>query len=199
MRKPAPVDHPVHELIRERWSPRAFAERGVEPEVLASVFEAARWAASCYNEQPWAFFVARREDEESYDRALSCLVEGNQKWARRAPVLGFSIAKREMERTGKENRHAFHDVGLASAQLNLEATARDLRVHWMAGIKIDEIREVFDLPEDWDPVAGFALGYGADPDELPEDVLQAEKGERSRRPLEELVFTDTWGQAAKLG
>jgi nitroreductase len=111
MEKPADANHPIHDLRRRRWSPRVFSDRRVEPEKLRSLLEAARWAPSCFNEQPWSFIVATKENPAEYDRLLSCLVEGNVRWAQRAPVLMLSVAKLHFERDGQKNRHAFHNVG----------------------------------------------------------------------------------------
>src|SRR6266851_10317441 len=133
MHKPAVTDVALHELIRNRWSPRAFAEKPVPPEVLRSIFEAARWAPSSNNEQPWAYLVATNDDPESYVKMLGVLVEFNASWAKNAPVLALSVAHLKTQRDGKPNRVALHDVGSASAQLTVEATSHDLRVHQMAG------------------------------------------------------------------
>ena len=119
MEKPAPADHDVHELIRKRWSPRAFSSTSVGDAELRSLLEAGRWAASCFNEQPWRFLVARRENQEEFDRLLSCLSENNQHWAKGASVLMLSVASQAFAKNGKPNRHALHDVGLAAAQLTL--------------------------------------------------------------------------------
>src|SRR5579885_2926677 len=111
MEKPADAAWPIEELIRRRWSPRAFAERTIEPEKLARLFEAVRWSASCYNDQPWSFIVATRDDAVEFARLLSCLVEGNQSWAARAGVLMVSVARLNFAHSGQPNRHAIHDVG----------------------------------------------------------------------------------------
>src|SRR5262245_29146922 len=124
----ATTDHPVHELIAARWSPYAFSDRPVARADLLSLFEAARWAASSYNEQPWSYLVATREDPEEFARALSCLVEGNQAWAKAAPVLALACTSLKFARDGRPNAAAIHDLGLASANLVLEATARGLAV-----------------------------------------------------------------------
>src|SRR5712692_3822648 len=142
MEKPADVQYPVHELIRRRWSPRAFAGREVEPEKLLSLFEAARWAASCFNEQPWGFVYALRTERARFDALLGCLVPENQAWAKNAPVLMFSMAKLNFAQTGKPNRHAYHDVGMAVGNLLLEATHLGLVVHQMAGFDIGKAREI---------------------------------------------------------
>ena len=139
MEKPAPTDHPIEEILRRRWSPRAFSDRIVEPEKLQSLWEAARWAASSFNEQPWYFIVATKQKLEEHARLLSCLVEKNQQWARLAPVLMVSIAKLNFEKTGKPNRHAFHDVGLAMGNMLVQATALGLFVHQMAGFSPEKV------------------------------------------------------------
>ena len=133
MPKVAETRYPIHELLRERWSPRAFADRMVEPEKLRSLLEAARWAPSSSNEQPWSFIVATKEHAGEYERLLSCLVEGNVRWAQHAPVLMLSVATLVFERNQKPNRHAFHDVGLAVENLIIQGTALGLFVHQMAG------------------------------------------------------------------
>jgi nitroreductase len=132
MEKPAETAHPIEELLRRRWSPRAFDERLVEPEKLARMLEAARWSASCFNEQPWSFIVATRDDAAEFARLLSCLVEGNQAWAAHAPVLMVSVARLTFVQNGKPNRTAIHDVGLATSQMILQAMAMGLFMHPMA-------------------------------------------------------------------
>ncbi len=198
MEKPAEAGHPIHELLARRWSPHAFAERAVEREKLLSLLEAARWAPSSYNEQPWAFIVATKGEPEEYARLLGCLVEGNQAWAKTAPVLMLSVAKLNFDRGGKTNPHAWHDVGLAAMSLVVQATVLGLWVHQMAGILPDKARELYQIPEGWAPVAGFALGYSGDPKTLPEKLQQRETAPRSRKPLESFVFTSGWGKAARL-
>jgi nitroreductase len=195
LRNPAPVDDSrLHPLIRERWSPRVFADRSVEPDVLRTLFEAARWAPSSYNDQPWSFIVARRDDPAAFEKLLGCLVEANRKWARDAPVLALSVARLEFRHNGKPNRHAYHDVGLATAQLVLQARALDVAVHQMAGFDVDKARETYRIPEGHDPLTAIALGY--DPESLPEDVREKELKDRGRKPLEEVVFAGAWGTAA---
>ena len=123
MEKPADTQYPIHDLLKRRWSPRAFSERPVEPDALRSLLEAARWAPSSSNEQPWSFIVATRDNEAEHGRLVSCLVDGNVPWAQRAPVLMVSVARMSFEDEGKPNRHAFHDVGQAVADLSVQATA----------------------------------------------------------------------------
>lgn len=193
MEKPADVRFPVHELIARRWSPLSFADRLVERDQLGSLLEAARWAASSFNEQPWSFFVATREEPERFERLAGCLVPGNQTWARRAPVLMLSVAKQHFERNGKPNRHAFHDVGLAVANLVLQAEALGLAVHQMAGFDADRARSELAIPADHDPVAALAVGYPGEPGDLPEELRGREAAPRTRKALEQFVYGETWG------
>lgn len=196
--KLANTNCPIHDLLRRRWSPRAFADRPVEPEKLCSLLEAARWAPSSYNEQPWAYLLATREQPVEFARLLSVLVEGNVVWAQHAPVLMLSLARVNFERNGKPNRHAFHDVGLASGNLVIQATAMGLAVHQMAGFHVDKAREVFNIPEGWEPTAAIALGYRGEAESLPEPLRSRELAPRTRKPLEQFVFTGRWGQVAPL-
>ena len=198
MDRPADTRYPIHDLLRHRWSPRAFDSRSVEPEKLGSILEAARWAPSSYNEQPWAFILATKDDKPEWERLLSCLVEVNQAWAKTAPVLMISVAKREFSRNGKPNRHALHDVGLAVENLVIQATALDLQVHQMAGFSADRAREIFLIPEDWQPVAGLALGYQAGADSPAGAIRESKSAERVRKPLEDFVFTGSWNQASPI-
>jgi nitroreductase len=188
MEKPAETAFPVEPLIRRRWSPRAFDERPVEPEKLASLFEAARWSASCYNEQPWSFIVATRDEAAEFDRLLSCLVEGNQAWASHAPVLMVSVARLNFTQSGQPNRHAIHDVGLATAQLMLQAIAMGLFAHPMAGFHPDKVRELYGVPQGHEPVAAIAVGYPGDPAMLKEALRQRELAPRVRKSQDDFVF-----------
>jgi len=196
--KPAETREAIHDLIRHRWSPRAFDSRPVEPEKLRSLFEAARWAASSYNAQPWYFLVATKDDTENYKKVLECFVEFNQGWAKSAPVLALSVARMAFEHNGTPNSHAFHDVGQAAANLALQATAVGLQVHQMAGILPEKAREVFGIPEGYQAVAGFAIGYPGNPENLPDKLREQERAQRSRKPLESFVFTGKWGHASSI-
>jgi nitroreductase len=198
MEKLADTIYPIEPILQQRWSPRAFAERPVEPEKLRRLLEAARWAASCANQQPWYFIVATREDATEYARLLSCLRENNQQWAAHAPVLMVSVAKLSFDMNGQPNRYAFHDVGLAAANLIVQATALGLFVHQMAGFYPDKVRELYGVPEDFEPVAGIVLGYPGDPATLSEELRQRELAPRVRKPLETFVFQGAWGQISPL-
>jgi nitroreductase len=196
--KQATPDHPIHELIARRWSPYAFADRPVSEGDLRAVFEAARWAASSYNEQPWSYIVATKATPDDFARVLSCLVEGNQAWAAAAPVLAIGCTSLNFTRNGKPNAAAVHDLGIASATLTLEATARGLFVHQMIGILPDRVRELYRVPDGVQPTTGLAIGYAADPAALPEKYRERDLAPRTRKPLAEFVFGGEWGTASRL-
>ena len=196
MHKPAPAQHPVHELIQHRWSPRAFSAQPVPPDVLRSLFEAARWAASSSNEQPWAFLVTTPDDKENHAKMVSTLVEFNQGWAKHAPVLAIAVSEMAFAKTGKPNPNAFYDTGAAMANLSLEATSRGLFVHQMAGFDPHKAIELFEIPGGWEPIAAFTIGYPGDADALPEKLREREHAPRERKPLEAFVMGGHWGKAA---
>jgi nitroreductase len=196
MQNPAPTAVPIHDVLKHRWSPRAFGDKDVSPDVLHSLFEAARWAPSSSNMQPWAYIVGTRDDKDNFAKILSTLVEFNQGWAKNAAVLALSIAQIKNPKDGSLNRWAFHDVGSASAQLTYEANSRGLLVHQMAGLDPNKAREVFAIPQDWDPVAALAIGYPGDPQSLPDKLRERELAPRSRKPLSEFVMSGRWGHTA---
>lgn len=180
----------IHDFLSQRWSPRAFASRPVEPEKLAQLFEAARWAPSSYNAQPWSFILATRKDAESYTRLLSTLVEPNREWAQRAPVLILGVAKLDFNHIARPNRHALYDLGQAVANLTFEATVLGLSIHQMGGFDPHLARELFAIPEGYEPVAVLALGYSAAPVD--------DRSARTRKPLTDFVFAGKWNTAAGL-
>jgi len=194
--KLADTRYTIEEAQRKRWSPLAFSDRMVEPEKLLSVLEAARWAASSYNEQPWSFIIATKENPVEFERLLNVLAEGNQAWARTAPVLMLSVAKMYFERNGVENRHAFHDVGAAAASMAIQAAAIDLYIHQMAGFDVAKAKEVYQIPNGYEPVAAIALGYLGDAQTLSESLQQRNENPRTRKPLDQFVFSSNWHQTA---
>jgi len=196
--KRASTDYPIHELLAERWSPYAFQDRPVPDADLRSLFEAARWAASSYNEQPWSYIVATKEDPEQFRRLLSCLVDGNQTWAQGAPVLALAVVSLRSARNNKENRAAAHDLGLAAGNLLVEATARGLSVHQMIGILPDKARELFEIPEGFEAWTGMAIGYWEDPTTLPDALKGRDLTPRKRKPLDQFVFGGKWGNPSPL-
>lgn len=196
--KLASPDRAVHDWIRVRWSPYAFSPREVSSQDLLALFEAARWAPSSYNEQPWRYIIATRDQSEQFDTVISCLAEGNRPWARRAPVVGIGMTRVVFERNGEPNRAAVHDLGLASAFLTLEATSRGLYVHQMIGILPERVRLVYQLPDDVEPYTGLAIGYLGDPDGLEEPYRQRDLAARTRRPLASFLFSGRYGEGVQL-
>jgi nitroreductase len=196
--KLAKPDHPILELLAQRWSPYSFADRTVSKADLQSLFEAARWAPSSYNEQPWSYIVATREEPGEFERVLSCLVEGNQVWAKAAPVLAIGCTNLQFARNGKSNAAAVHDLGLASGGICCEATARGLAMHQMIGIQPDRVRELFGVPQHVQPLTALAIGYAGDPAALPEALRPRDLGRRQRKPLAQFVFSRQWGTASRL-
>jgi nitroreductase len=194
----AVTDFSVHDLIFNRWSPYSFADKSVSDDDLRSLFEAARWAPSSYNEQPWSYIVAKKEDADEFQRLLSCLVDVNQVWAKSASALALGITRLNFARNGKLNSAAHHDLGLAAANLVLEATARGLSVHQMAGILPDKARELYSIPEGYEPLTGVAIGYAGDPANLPEELRVRDGARRQRKPLKEFVFAGKWGTSSSI-
>jgi nitroreductase len=198
MQKLAQTTYPIHNLLSQRWSPLAFSSQPVTPTDLGSVLEAARWSASCFNEQPWSFIVATQAEQAGFDRLLSCLVEANQEWAKTAPVLMISVAKLSFTHNGNPNRHAFHDVGAASTSMAIQAMALGLYLHQMGGFDVAKAIDLYQIPAGYEPVAAIALGYLGDPQTLSEKLQQRQASERSRKPLKEFVFAGSWQRPLSL-
>ena len=198
MEKPAETAYAIEDVIARRWSPRAFEERPVEPEKLKRLFEAARWAPSSNNEQPWRFLVATRDNQSDYEKLFGCLSEGNSKWVFRAPVLLLSVASLFFEDDGKPNRHALHDTGMAVENLVLQATALGLQAHQMAGYDVDKARRECQIPSGFEPVAMIAIGYPGDPSILPDYLRQREVKPRERQPVGDFVFSASWARSSPL-
>ncbi len=196
--KNASPDYPIQKVLAERWSPYGFADRPVSEADLSSLFEAARWAASSYNEQPWTYFLATRQTPKEFERLLSCLVPANQAWAKAAPVLALGVVSLRFAQTNKDNRAAVHDLGLASANLVMEATARGLSVHQMIGILPDRARELYQIPEHAEAWTAMAIGYRTSADALPDGLRERDLAPRQRKPTSQFVFTGSWGQPSSL-
>ncbi len=196
LEKPAPAGHPLHPLLERRWSPLAFSPRPVESEKLASLFEAARWSASCFNDQPWQYLVATRDQPGEFGKMLGCLVEGNSEWAKDAPVLAVAVARLSFAADGKPNRWGYYDLGQSAAYLTMQAMALELWVHQMGGFHADKVREVYNVPAGYDPVAALAIGYMDDAAKLPAHLQQRHNGSRSRKDLAAFVFRGRWGEPA---
>jgi nitroreductase len=190
--KHANAEHPIQTFIAQRWSPYGFSNRAVAEADLRCLFEAARWAASSFNEQPWSYIVATSEQETAFARLLSCLVEANRVWAKVAPVLALGVVTLAFQRNGKPNRVALHDLGLASGNLVAEATARRLAVHQMAGILPDRAREIYAIPDGSEAVTAMAIGYAGDSDSLPDEIRKRDLAPRERKPQRDFVFGARW-------
>ena len=187
--KHAPAVPGVEDLFLRRWSPRAFANKPVSDDDLKTIFEAARWAASSYNEQPWRFFLGRHGDA-TYQKIFDVLVEFNQGWAKSAPVLILSVASNKFAANGHPNQYSIHDTGAATGYLSLQATALGLHTHSMAGFDHHKARRSFNVSADFDIGAVTALGYLGDPNTLHDSMRAQEVSPRSRMPLSEFVLTD---------
>lgn len=182
------------ELLKEianRWSPRAFSQNEIPDEEVMQLFEAARWAASSMNYQPWRFMWTRK-GTETWDKVFNLLSDFNQKWVGNATILILTAYKEEFD-NGKMNFHALHDLGLAVGNLSIQAQALGIGLHQMAGVNWKKAHEVFNIPEGYHVTTALALGYyGGDPSVLPEDLEKSEKGSRSRNPLEKMVSKDSF-------
>jgi len=189
--KSAPTDVPILEALRERWSPLAISDRPVEDVKIQTLFEAARWAPSSFNEQPWRYVYATKKDGAVRDRLVSLLLPGNA-WAGNAFILVVSFAKKTFTYNGKENRHALHDTGAASAYLAAQCPSLGLVAHQMAGFKVDEANDLLGVPADFVPGSMIAIGYPGNPNDLDPKSQEREKAPRERKPQKEFVFRGTY-------
>ncbi|MDZ7750734.1 MAG: nitroreductase family protein [Gammaproteobacteria bacterium] len=190
MNQAAKTGVPINALLHQRWSPYAFdLDRSVGKEDLHALFEAARWMMSSYNAQPWRYIVGvRQRTPEVWEKVFSVLLEGNQPWAKHAPVLALGLAVHRFEHNGKLNKAAVHDLGAASAGLTVEAAARGLFVHQMIGIDPEGARRTFNIPDEIEPFTGLAIGYRGDPSQIPDTYAGRESGPRERKPLDEIII-----------
>lgn len=176
----------IHPILNDRYSPRAFADVPVTDTELDAVLEAARWAPSSMNEQPWRFLVTRAGGD-GHAELLAGLNPSNHRWADKAPVLILVMAVRTLSRNGQENHHARHDVGMATAQLTAQATALGLGLHILGGFKAEEVRQAFAVPDILDLVSVIALGHPGSADQLPDDLRERELRRSPRKALNEIV------------
>jgi nitroreductase len=192
--KIAEANHPINDLFRQRWSPRQFSDEPVTRDEMKTLLEAARWAASSYNKQPWRFIYAF-QGSRSYERIFSCLAEFNQQWVKNAPVLMLT-AFREKTEDGKDNFHGHHDLGQAVANMSIQATDMGIAIHQMAGLDWKKAQDIFDVPEDFHISTAIAIGrFGGNVDELPEDLQKSERQERERMPIEDFAKEGGWPEA----
>ncbi len=192
------TEHPILPQLTQRRSPRAYTSQPVSAEALQQLFTAAGSAASCFGEQPWRFVVgSKASSPEAFDKILSTLAPFNQIWVKEAPVLAISVAKAAFSHDNNANAWARHDVGQAAATLAIQAVELGLQIHQMAGFSAEAARAAFGIPEGYDPVAVFTIGYPGDPSQLPDDLQKRETAPRVRKPLAEFMFEGGWPQPAE--
>jgi nitroreductase len=199
MHKPAITQVAIDQTIANRWSGRAYdGAKPVTHEQVLAMLEAARWAPSCFGDQPWRFIVWNKsEDAAGWQQAFDCLVPGNQGWAKDAQVMVLVCADTLFAHNQKPNRFAQYDTGAAAENLCLQATALGLMAHQMGGYDADLAREKFNVPEQYTLMAMLTVGHPADIGTLSGEALTRETAERSRKPLSELFFTGQWGNSIK--
>ncbi len=193
--KEAKTTYTIHPNLKKRWSPRAFANQEIEKEKLQRLFEAAKWAPSAFNAQPWQFILGQNNDE-TYKNIFECLVEFNQMWTKSAPVLVISVGQRISRE--KENTAFKYDVGQSVAHLTFQAMEENLYVHQMIGFDHKKAAELFNIPEDHEALSAFAIGYLGDPAILNPQMQKAELAKRERKAMNKFVFENTFGQPSEL-
>ncbi|HWK54213.1 MAG TPA: nitroreductase family protein [Hyphomicrobiales bacterium] len=194
LKKSIDTSAPIHTLFSQRWSGICFdPDRPVPHELLVGVAEAARWAPSCFGDEPWRFLICSRADNlAAWDKAWSCLTEGNQAWCRYAPVLIITCTNTVFKRNGKPNAYHAYDAGAAAVSLCLQAASLGIMTHQMGGFSADKASELFAIPEDFRPLAMMALGYQLPPERFPEEWRARETKPRQRQPLQERFFAGEW-------
>lgn len=199
MQNPAVTQVPIDPLIANRWSARAFdASKPVSQEQIIALLEAARWAPSCFGDQPWRFIVWNKHaDEKSWQQAFDCLAPSNQTWVKNVPILILVCADTLFGHNQTPNRWAQYDTGAAAENLCLQASSMGLMVHQMGGFNADKTRESFLIPAQITPMAMLAVGYEGDANNLPDELKTRELAARKRKPLGELFFNGTWGEPVK--
>jgi len=186
----------ILEIIQERWSPYSFSPAPVEDYKLKAMFEAAGYAPSSNNEQPWMFVYATQADAAIFREYLDFLVDSNKVWASNAFALAISFARTTFHTSGKQNRYAFHDTGMAVSNLLLQALALDIYVHQMGGYSVEKVKGYFKLPAGIEPVAMMAIGYLGDGESLPPEILKRDETRRPRNSINEYVFRNSLSRSA---
>lgn len=187
MEKVAPVDYPILDVLAKRWSPRAFASTPIPTATLKTILEAARWAPSCFNEQPWQIHVAEKGSGK-FAGLAAAMTPGNQAWAPTAPVLFTVVASMTFAHNGKPNRHAYYDCGQAIAHLSVQATAEGLVLHQMGGFDREKVEKLLNLTEGQEAVALMAVGYPGHLEQLSPELQKKETASRTRKVQSEFVF-----------
>jgi nitroreductase len=200
MKKPAITQVDIHPLLAERWSSRAYdASKSITREQIIALLEAARWAPSCYGDQPWRFVVwDKAEDADGWQQALACLVPGNQSWVKDGSLLMLITADSLFKHNGKTNRWGQYDTGAAAENLCLQAEAMGLSAHQMGGFDVDKARALASVPEQYSLMAMLSVGHPAKLESLSEELKQRETAPRKRRDLNELFYAGGWGKAFEI-
>lgn len=185
--KTATTTHTIHPLLRERWSPRAFSAQSIAPETMATILEAALWAPSAMNEQPWRYAYALKENEAGFAQLVELLAPGNAAWAKKAAALVVCSTKMTYTLNNKPNVNAFHDAGMANQNLAIQALAEGVYVHFMEGFDKAKAASLLGLAEDMQPVCMIALGYLGEAESLDEPYLSRERAARTRKPMEDML------------
>ena len=188
MKQKPQFDYPLHELIQTRWSPRAFADKMLTEDQALTLFEAARWAASCMNEQPCRFIWSLKDGSDKYNKLIECLMPGNREWVTSAPLVILTAIQTIFAANGKPNPWAEHDLGLAIGNLTTQATSMDIFVHSMAGFDKAKARELFTLPAELEPMTMIAVGYLGDSAMLSEFNQKREAELQTRKPINEIFL-----------
>ncbi len=188
MIKIAKTKYAVNELIKARWSPRSFSQTPIPRDTLESLFEAAIWAPSSRNEQPWRFICGIKGEGENYRKILHSLVQWNQKWAQSAPVLAIGLVKSNSDYHNQPNIYAHYDLGQSVSILSVQAISNNLYVHQMGGFDKEMVRKAFALSSEFEPVIVLAIGYIGKAENLPDDMRELEEKPRSRYDLDRILF-----------
>jgi nitroreductase len=193
MKKIATTEVPINDVIAQRWSPRAFDSNHVITEdVIKSLFEAARWAPSCYGDQPWQFVLFQKKDATAWSRALNCLSVGNQNWAMDASILIVVCANQNFNHNNEPNRWAHYDSGAAAENICLQATSIGLSAHQMGGFDQIKIRNLSNIPLEFDILACMVVGKSLDEVKLSKVQKDKESQARSRKLLKDIYFINEW-------
>lgn len=179
----------LHEIIKDRYSPRSFSKEKIDIKALLSLFEAARWSPSSMNEQPWRFIISTRDDTDNFNKMMSVLNDTNKVWAVNAPLLILTITKLRNSKNNQLNKYAFYDAGQAVAYLTMQAAHMGLFVRQMGGFNSELAQEIFNIPDDYIPVTLIAAGHKGDVNDLPPSLRERENAVRNRKPLQEILFT----------
>lgn len=194
MEKPAVTNLDIHPLLKRRWSPRSFTDQKIEKETLQRIFEAARWSPSSSNEQPWRFIVGVK-GTPTWDHIFDTLVDFNQKWAHLVPVLAISIGKTTSSKSGKPSKIYKYDVGQSLSYITFQAMHEGIFVHQMGGFDASKAATLFSVPEGFEPLTAFAMGYKGDPSLLKDNFEKMERSERERISPHEMIFENSFGKA----